>query len=310
MKNILAGLALAAAVVPASAAQRSGLTVEVLVDGTARPEYVTRDAVYVEALRGREYALRLTNGWPCRVAVALAVDGLNTIDARHTTPREAAKWVLDPYETVVIPGWQVNAGEARRFVFTGERHSYGAWLGKVENLGVIEAVVYRERPQPEPVPIVAPASPLGESQAPARRGALGAADARKQAEKAGALDDELAATGIGRRTGHEVTRVHLDLEPNPAAHVRIRYEFRPQLVALGVLPSPSPGERRAHASGFDGGFCPDPSAPQAATACLPPTRTRGRRYHGSTLRDSDEHVVRELNLSTANPTSSGGKGCV
>ena len=42
------------------------------------------DSLYVEAMRGASYALRLTNPTPYRVAVALSVDGLNTIDARHT----------------------------------------------------------------------------------------------------------------------------------------------------------------------------------------------------------------------------------
>jgi hypothetical protein len=260
IKLTLTGLALAVlAATPGLAAQRAGLTVEVLLDGAARPEYVSRNTIFVEALRGREYTVRLTNAWPCRVAVALAVDGLNTIDARHTKPDDAAKWVLGPYETVVIPGWQVNEGEARRFVFTGERHSYGAWLGKTENLGVIEAVVYRERQRPHPRPIVEKAAPPQELEAPQAQGAAGAERSNVAAPKAAAgLADEYAATGIGRRTDHEVTAVNLDLERVPAASVRIRYEFRPQLIALGVLPLLSPLERREHAGGFDGRYCPEP----------------------------------------------------
>src|SRR5207247_2436970 len=100
---------------------------------------------YLEAIRGASYSLRLTNPTPYRVGVALSVDGLNTIDARHTGARGAAKWILGPYETVVISGWQVNDRTARSFFFTGERRSYGAALGQTDNLGVIEAVFYRER---------------------------------------------------------------------------------------------------------------------------------------------------------------------
>jgi hypothetical protein len=118
---------------------------DVVVDGVRRPEYVHRGTTYVEAIRGREYALRVTNPYPYRVAVALAVDGLNTIDARHTDGWNASKWVLDPYESTEISGWQVNDSTARRFFFTGERNSYGAFLGATENLGVIEAIFYRER---------------------------------------------------------------------------------------------------------------------------------------------------------------------
>ena len=105
-----------------------------------------------EAVKGREYELRITNPLPVRVGVALSVDGLNTIDAKHTDPANASKWVLDPYQTQVISGWQVNGSTARRFEFTGERHSYGAALGQTDNLGVIEAVFYKERETDRPSP--------------------------------------------------------------------------------------------------------------------------------------------------------------
>ena len=58
------------------------------------------------------------------MAVALSVDGLNTIDARETTAADARKWVLDPYQTVTISGWQTSQTEARRFEFTTEARSY------------------------------------------------------------------------------------------------------------------------------------------------------------------------------------------
>ena len=81
------------------------------------------------------------------MAVALAVDGLNTIDARHTAAADARKWVLEPYETITISGWQTSRTEARRFEFTTEERSYGQALGKTANLGVISAVFFKERVQ-------------------------------------------------------------------------------------------------------------------------------------------------------------------
>src|SRR5512143_847774 len=149
VKPTLAAVALALLPLAAPAAQDRGFSLDVVVDGMPRPEYAARGSFYVEALRGRDYTLRITNPLPYRVAVALAVDGLNTIDAKHTDAFSASKWVLEPYQSVVIPGWQVNGSTARRFTFTTERRSYGAWLGKTEDLGVIEAVFYRER-APEP----------------------------------------------------------------------------------------------------------------------------------------------------------------
>jgi hypothetical protein len=57
-----------------------------------------------------------------------------------------------------------------------------------------------------------------------------------------------------------VTRV--DLEDTPAASFTLRYEYREELVRLGVLPVAGPDddpmERRERARGFAPGFCPEP----------------------------------------------------
>src|SRR6476659_11303958 len=64
--------------------QPQSFDVEILVNGRPLSEYYARGRTYVEALPGAEYEIRVTNPGPDRVAVALSVDGLNTIDARHT----------------------------------------------------------------------------------------------------------------------------------------------------------------------------------------------------------------------------------
>src|SRR5262245_8725548 len=150
-------LALALAVIatdaPPSLALGNGpATMEILVDGRPVTEYAARGASYIEALAGREYAVRLTKRTDRRIAVALSVDGLNSIDAKTTSAADATKWVLGPYESITIDGWQTSAQTARKFFFTTESRSYGAWLGKTRNLGVIAAAVFRERlPMPRPL---------------------------------------------------------------------------------------------------------------------------------------------------------------
>jgi len=128
-----------------------GFELDVLVDGRPLNEYYSRGRTYVEALQGAEYELRLRNNSADRVAVALSVDGLNTIDARHTSAWSASKWVIEPYQTITISGWQMSSERARRFYFTNERDSYGAKLGQTANLGVIAAVFFRERNRPVPI---------------------------------------------------------------------------------------------------------------------------------------------------------------
>jgi hypothetical protein len=266
--SLVAALALAGTT--ARAAGDRGFSLSVVVDGADRPEYAGNGSFYVEALRGRDYELRITNPLPYRVAVALSVDGLNTIDAKHTDARSAHKWVLGPYESAVIPGWQVDGSAARRFTFTGERSSYGAWLGKTQDLGVIEAVFFRERPRPVPMPVYdEPTYERGgdsKDQAPMDAPAPPSAERKREAQKAvpksydaPKLSDEYAATGMGGRTSHDVEQVAIDLLPDPVARVRVRYEFRPQLVKLGVLPREDerPLARRERATGF-ASYCPEP----------------------------------------------------
>jgi hypothetical protein len=209
--------------------------------------------------KGREYAIRLRNPYGVRVAVALSVDGLNTIDARETTAADARKWVLGPYETVTIGGWQTSQTESRRFEFTTEARSYGQALGKTANLGMISAVFFKER-----VPgVMSDTSNDFASRAQAPRLAAPSEQAAA-APSAGAnvrADNEYAATGLGRLTGHAVEQVWLNVEDAPARTLSIRYEFRPQLVRLGILPADpaaDPLQRRERAQGFTPGFCPEP----------------------------------------------------
>ena len=249
----LAMTAVALATVPQSTTASAfypSPTVEILVGGSPQRQYPYQGRWYIEALNGREYAIRLRNPYGVRVAVALSVDGLNTIDARQTSAADARKWVLDPYQTIVISGWQTSRTEARRFEFTTEERSYGHALGKTANFGVITAVFFRER-----VPVVQsfqePVQAAPQTSARAR----GDVGAERQT-------DEYAATGMGGRTDHPVVNVWLDLERVRAQTVNIRYEFRPQLVKLGVLPPASTSDdrldRRERARGFDPGFAPVP----------------------------------------------------
>jgi len=244
---------------PAEALETEVCRIEILVDGKPLTEYAARGTTYIEALRGREYAVRLTNLIDRRIAVALAVDGLNSIDAKTTSASKASKWVLGPYRSTTVSGWQISSTDARRFFFTTEENSYGAWLGRDANLGVIEAVAFREK-KPRMIFNQWLGAQSKAAPAPSER-ARPSAEAEQRCGD-GTDADDLAATGIGRRIDHRVRRVQLELEEEPAARLRVRYEYRQQLVHLGVLPSPEEEDalaRRERARGFsDFSFAPDP----------------------------------------------------
>ncbi|HKR01975.1 MAG TPA: hypothetical protein VJT09_14940 [Pyrinomonadaceae bacterium] len=270
-----AALAVPAPLEPPAVTQ-GGFEVEVLVGGRPLEEYRARGRHYVEALDGAEYELRIRNPLGVRVAVALSVDGLNTIDARRTSAWEASKWVIEPYGSITINGWQMSSSRARRFYFTTERDSYGAKLGQTANLGVISAVFYRES---APVVIVRPPrypEPYEEdgmgrdrneskrkSEAPSTRSGENSAGTARSTEAYPRPDDESAATGIGRNVRNDVRWMNLELQSRSVAEVTIRYEYRDALVRLGIIPRHYPRQdalrRRERSTGFeDRGFSPEP----------------------------------------------------
>jgi len=255
-RALLIAALLLVAIGPAAARERGPYSIEILVDGVPLAEYAARGTTYVEARAEHEYSVRLSNHTSRRVAVALSVDGLNVIDAKMTSARQATKWILGPYRTITLDGWQTGPATARRFFFTTEERSYGAWLDKTANLGLISAVFFREK-RPVPAPIYTPRS-KSEKRRDAGRAAPTEGEAMPEPS------DDHAATGIGEEIEHRVRRVSFDAESSPAAVMEIRYEYRDALVKLGVLPDyygsrTDPLERRERARGFEGlDFAPDP----------------------------------------------------
>ncbi len=254
-------------------ADERGFEVEVLVNGEPLEEFRAHGRFYVEALRGQEYQLRIRNPLGERVAVALSVDGLNTIDARHTSAQAASKWVIGPYQTITVSGWQMSSARARHFYFTTEWKSYGASLGQTANLGTISAVFFRER---RPIVIVRPPrrpdsveEDSRQSEGRSQTDESSASTSNRREKKSNrvevypAPDDDYAATGIGRDVRNDIRWVNMDLQQNPAAEVTIRYEYRAALVRLGILPrnqtSSDALRRRERSTGFeDRRYSPEP----------------------------------------------------
>jgi hypothetical protein len=261
---------------PAPAIAENGFSVEVLVDGRPLTEYAARGRRYIEALENAEYEVQVHNPTGSRVAVALAVDGLNSIDARHTSAWDGHKWVIEPYGTIHVRGWQMSGESARRFYFTTERDSYAAKLGQASNVGLITAVFFRER-RPVTIMPVTPRPTYNEGRASDERSAprTGSAGEPSMQSKSGRdaakpssaqsyppPDDESAATGIGRSVRNDVQWIKLDLDSRPAGEITIRYEYRASLVRLGIIPRdyPRPNvlDRRERAQGFEPKYCPQP----------------------------------------------------
>jgi hypothetical protein len=201
--------------------------VDLLVDGRPLSEYESRGRTFVEAIRGEEYEIRLRNRTSDTVAVALSVDGLNSIDASRTSPWNASKWVIEPYRTITIRGWQMDSDYARRFYFTNERDSYAAKLGVRTDLGVISAVFYRERRRVVPItpPPCRMPCPVDRDEAQSSANSRMSAEAPTAGATKSSRSKDEAATGIGRSVRHDVEYVDMELESRPAAEVTICYDY-------------------------------------------------------------------------------------
>ena len=262
---------------PAAAASSNGLRAEVIVCGSTSSEVRHRSTTYIEARDGCEYAIRLSNDTASRVAVHLAVDGLNTIDASDASPSRGPRWVLEPYQQATITGWQTGMDASRRFYFTTADESYAEWVGDTSEAGQIRIVAYRERQRYVPPPVyIEPGwdrpyrggyeewddadgygrgkksgAATGADALSSDRGAA-ESEARAPSSRSYRWRDERAATGIGRETGNSVSHTSFDAESHSFARITLRYRFYDQLLAWGVYPRPRPCR-----CCYDG-FAPDP----------------------------------------------------
>lgn len=213
--------------------QPYGFRVEIVDDSqSVKPEASKNGRPYVTAYKGERYSVRLYNPLPVRVAVNLTVDGLNSITGKPSGIADGEKWMIEPYSSVTIPGWQVNGGETRRFFFTDKPKSYAKWegenLGKdlAANCGVIGAAYfwsqeeldqyydahplyrysYYHRPYDAPKAQAFDGMSNSLASAPA---AAGASDYRMDEKRAMKKEsrEEIAGTGMGERESHPTYQV-------------------------------------------------------------------------------------------------------
>ena len=124
--------------------------VQVQVEGRTVPLYFPRDGSqrrYIQAFKGRHYALVVTNNTARRVGVLIAVDGLNVVNGqRSRLASDEAMYVLDPRERTVIRGWRSSLQNVREFVFVDEERSYAQRTGQANgDLGWVRVLAFNER---------------------------------------------------------------------------------------------------------------------------------------------------------------------
>ena len=185
-----------------------------------------------------------------------SVDGVNVITGESAGYGQSG-YVFDAWAGYDIAGWRKSNEQIAAFTFTSVPRSYAARTGRPENVGVIGVALFRERTYP---PI---AMAQGSAAAPTRAEEA-AADAAGNLSRERESIRKDAAPGLGTGHGQRETSVvvNVDFEreqPQPNEVIRIRYDSRDNLLAMGVIrpaspprrPQPFPGEQQP-------GYVPDP----------------------------------------------------
>jgi hypothetical protein len=199
-------------------------------------EFVENRQNSLKVRPNEEYSIVVRNPLPVRVAVAVTIDGLNSIDGKRTTTRNAQKWMIAPNSSLTISGWQTSKETLRKFLFTEQSATFAQWRedkdGKrfTKNLGVIgvawfwnsnELELALHPPQPQPfVEEESRSANFSDQAASKSAGAPSAAPSRRAEAKAG--------TGMGRQEHNYVTEVVFDANTGMYAVkdvLKIFYEF-------------------------------------------------------------------------------------
>lgn len=116
-----------------------------VINGQPLTEYQHQGLVFVEGRTNSNYELRIRNNSPERILAIPSVDGLSVIDGKPAGA-ESQGYVLEPYQTLNIPGWKVDKDTAAKFQFGSSNGSYSNRTGRgKKNVGVIGLMVFRPK---------------------------------------------------------------------------------------------------------------------------------------------------------------------
>lgn len=200
---------------------------------------------YMEAVRGEEYSIRVTNRTNRRVGVVIAVDGRNIISGQKSWLKNSERmYIIEPYATNVFEGWRTGMDRTNRFYFTGQSDSYAEKVfADASAIGTIAVAAYREKARQ-----VTPVTPSDDKYSSRSKGAGGRGSSEKCAK------DEEAGTGFGETTYSPSYEVAFDPETAAAGTVVLKYEWRSELCRKGITECDRPNRLWP----LTGGFAPVP----------------------------------------------------
>ncbi|MCD4814748.1 hypothetical protein K8S19_13780 [bacterium] len=176
-------------------------------------EFKKANKVMLKVRPNEEYSIVIHNPLPVRAAVAVSIDGLNSIDGKRTSPRKAQKWMIAPNSSITVSGWQTSKKTLRKFLFTQDTAAYAQWKEDREgksyskNMGVIGVAWFwnsqeLDRALHPPQPFLSETAKRSQMA----DAASGARPSSRRKEKSASR----AGTGMGQEKQHHVTEVEFN----------------------------------------------------------------------------------------------------
>jgi hypothetical protein len=113
--------------------------------GGALPSFLHLGSLYFAGQQGERYDLRLTNNTGERVEAVITVDGRDVISGELGNYKKQRGYVLDPWSSVVIPGYRQSLDQVAAFRFSDLAGSYTGLRGSPEHAGVVGVAVFTEK---------------------------------------------------------------------------------------------------------------------------------------------------------------------
>ncbi len=226
---------------PALAGHLADVSVVDRDSGRVLDTYFHQGEYWVAGRPGAHYAIRITSRDDRRLLAVTSVDGVNILTG-ETAAHDQRGYVFDPWQGYDVAGWRKSDSQIAAFTFTSIPKSYAARTGRPDNVGVIGVALFAEKPRRPKITLQAPASSARDESS---------AREQKQAPSLG--------TGHGRREHSLVTQVPFErATAMPEEIIRIRYDSRENLLAMGVIHKPRPRSPDAFPDSSRLGYVPDP----------------------------------------------------
>ena len=273
-RTLLIAASLAAASLPAQARRLAEVEVMDRATGEVLRQHWHEGRRYVVGQPGHAYEIAVRNRTGERLLAVMSVDGVNVLSG-ETAGTGQGGYVFSGYERDTVRGWRKSLQDIAQFHFTALPDSYAARTGRPGDVGVIGVAIFREAQQwPRPYERNGEREELPgwygpKSQDSARGDAAGEAAPAPRAKSAPQRDRAAPeaqtkrggaplGTGHGRREYDPVGTTHFErASATPDEVITLYYDSRPNLVAMGVLPTRTEYSRR-RPQAFPGGFVPDP----------------------------------------------------